>query len=100
MKLTSLRGYRNPETENLHPSAAKSLFLPKTCVFCCRGARPVVIACPPWEGPKITEISIFFRMRFEWVLEGHRAAKMSPGAAQEAEKGPQMLTLGCLRADF
>ena len=39
-------------------------------------------------------------MRFESVLEGHRAAKMSPGAAQEAEKGPQMLTLGCLRADF
>ena len=39
-------------------------------------------------------------MRFEWVLEALRAAKMSPGAAQEAEKGPQMLTLGCLRADF
>ena len=60
----------------------------------------MVVGCGPWGCPKITKISIFFRMRFESVLEGHRAAKMSPGAAQEAEKGPQMLTLGCLRADF
>ena len=43
-------------------------------------------------GPKINEISIFFRMPFEWLLEGHRAFKMFQGAAQEAEKGSQMLT--------
>ena len=82
VKLTSLRGYRNPETENLHPSAAKSLLLLKMCVFCCPGARPVVVACSPWGDPKITEILIFFLNVFEWVLEGHCSTRVSARTAE------------------
>ena len=68
--------------------------------FAAGGATSAVVGCGPLGGPNITEILRFFPNVFEWVLEGHRTAKMVPGAAQEAEKGPQMLTLGCLRADF
>ena len=44
------------------------------------------------EGSRSSEISIFFRLRFELALEAHRAAKMFPEPPQEAEKGTQMLT--------
>ena len=92
MKLTSLRGCRNPEPENLHPSAAKSLLLIKMFIILLPGEpRRWLSHAPPGGDPKITENSIFFQMRFEWGLEGHWVAKMFPGAPQEAEKGSQML---------
>ena len=47
MQLTSLRGYRNPETLNLHLSPAKSLVLLNTCVVCCRRGRSSVLGCGP-----------------------------------------------------
>ena len=51
LKVTILRGYRNPEIENSHPSAAESLLLAKMCVLCRVGTRaPVLGRCPRGEG--------------------------------------------------
>ena len=94
MKLTSLRGYRNPETENLHPSAAKSLLLTKMCVFCCPGTRSAANGCGPLGDPKNHRNSIFFRKLFQWSLGGRRAAKVSSRTPQGTEKGSRRVTFG------
>ena len=100
MKLTILRGYRNPEIENSHPSAAESLLLAKMCVFCCRGTRPPAEGCAPGGTLKITEISIFFRKLFEWSPGGRRDVKVISRTPQGTEKGSRMVTFEALWNHF
>ena len=54
----------------------------------------------PLGGPKIIEISMFFRKLFEWASGGHLDAKMTPQGIQGTEKDSEKTTLGCLLADF
>ena len=82
------------------PLQRNRYFCRKCAFFAGRGARPVVIACPPWGDPKITEISINFWKRFEWALGGNRDVKMTPLAPQGSPKGSQKLTLGALWDHF
>ena len=94
MKLTILRGYRNPEIENSHPSAAESLLLAKMCVFCCRGTRSAAMAPAPRRDPKNNRNFNFFRKLFQWSLGGRRAAKVSSRTPQGTEKGSRRVAFG------
>ena len=98
--MTILRGYRNPEIENSHPSAAESLLLAKMCVICCRGTRPVVIAPSPLGDPKNHRNYMFFRKLFERSLGGRRVTKVSSRTPQGTGKGSRMVTFGALWDHF
>ena len=100
LKVTILRGYRNPEIENSHPSAAKSLLLLKMCVWCCPGSRSPVVACTPPGDPKNHRNSMFFRKLFEWSLGGRRGTKVSSRTPQGTEKGSRMVTFWALWDHF
>ena len=100
MKLTILRGCRNPEIENSHPSAAESLLLAKMCVFCCRGSPVGGHRMHPRGDPKNHRNSIIFRKLFQWSLGGHRIAKVSSRTPQGTEKGSRRVTFGALWNHF
>ena len=100
VKLTILRGYRNPEIENSHPSAAESLLLAKMCVFCCRGTRSAAMAPAPRGDPKNHRIFNFFQKLFQWSLGGRRATKVSSRTPQGTEKGSRRLTFRALWDHF
>ena len=100
LKVTILRGYRNPEIENSHPSAAESLLLAKMCVFCCRGTRPPAKGCASRGGPKNHRNFNFFRKLFQWSLGGRRAAKVSSRTPQGTERGSEGWLSGLLWCHF
>ena len=102
MKLTSLRGYRNPEIEKLHPSAAESLLLLKMSVLCCPGGSPVggngmlPLGTLKMGEKKIDLFSKTFRMDFG----GTMGRQNDPPMTQSSEKESQKATLAALWADF
>ena len=65
LKVTSLRGPENPEIENLHLSAAISLLLQTTYVFCKAGTPSAVIAPSPLGSPKVHRCFAYVLVTFQ-----------------------------------
>ena len=91
LKVISLRGSGNPEIENLHPSAVKTLLLLKMCVFCCRGSPTGGHGTLPRGDPKNHGNSICFsnafRMGFWGTLERQSADTDEPRNRKRVPKG-------------
>ena len=98
--MTILRGYRNPEIENSHPSAAESLLLAKMCVLCRVGSPVGGNRVRRPGGPQNHRNCVFFRKLFEWSLGGRRDAKVVSRTPQGTEKGSTMVTFGALWNHF
>ena len=91
LKVTSLRGPENPEIENLHPSAAKSLLLLKMCVFCRAGSPAGGRGTLPRGGPKKHRNFVIFSNAvpecFRGTLETPNALTDTPRSRHEVQKG-------------
>ena len=98
--MTILRGYRNTEIENSHPSAAESLLLAKMYVLCRAGSpTPGTRSLFPGDSKNHRNFN-FFRKVFEWSLGGRRDAKVVSRTPQGTEKGSRMVTFGALWNHF
>ena len=93
LKVTSLRGYRNPEIENITPSHAKINFFMKMSILPAAGARSSVIAPSPRGILKITDIFRFF-------LEPSRNHSGAPLGRQSEPKGRPRCQNGAPKLTF
>ena len=100
LKVTILRGYRNPEIENSHPSAAKSLLLLKMCVLCRAGSPGGGRGTLPPGGPKNHGIFDVFSKAFRMGFGRALGRQNDPTVVPRTRKGSEKATLGCLLADF